>query len=84
MNSDNNNNNNIITSPLASLSYYYETFLFETRLLLISVMFNFGQLWREINWKLFGRKVKGFEEVLEDTAKQSIEEQLGFKLEVDE
>ncbi len=43
-----------------------------------------GQLWKEINWKLFGKKVLGFEEALEEGAKKSIEEQLGFKLEVDE
>ncbi len=71
-------------SLIQSLSYYYETFVFETHLLLISVMFNVGQLWKEINWKFFGKKVLGFEEALEEGAKKSIEEQLGFKLEVDE
>ncbi len=79
-----NTTNNSSISLIHSLSYYYETFVFETRLLLISVMFNMGQLWKEINWKLFGKKVLGFEEALEEGAKKSIEEQLGFKLEVDE
>mmetsp|Transcript_21358 Transcript_21358/g.48244 ORF Transcript_21358/g.48244 Transcript_21358/m.48244 type:complete len:589 (-) Transcript_21358:52-1818(-) len=56
---------------------------FKSQLLLISVVYYTTQLWRKANEVLFGRKVGGFEDILEASVAATIEAKLGFKLNLD-
>eukprot|EP01114_Cavostelium_apophysatum_P023922 TRINITY_DN9179_c0_g1_i1.p1 TRINITY_DN9179_c0_g1~~TRINITY_DN9179_c0_g1_i1.p1 ORF type:complete len:530 (+),score=121.43 TRINITY_DN9179_c0_g1_i1:142-1731(+) len=60
-----------------------EGFVFDTRLAVISLLFNLAQFWQNVN-AFFGRRVIGFEEALELGAKKTIEQQFGIEMQLDE
>eukprot|EP01116_Phalansterium_solitarium_P001970 TRINITY_DN1182_c0_g2_i1.p1 TRINITY_DN1182_c0_g2~~TRINITY_DN1182_c0_g2_i1.p1 ORF type:complete len:529 (-),score=159.02 TRINITY_DN1182_c0_g2_i1:168-1754(-) len=68
---------------LRQLQVNFDGLSFRTRLFAISMFYYATQWWRAVNgW--FGRRVGGFEETLEKGMSRSIEEQYGFRLEVDQ
>lgn len=73
----------IILSWNENFHIFIETFFFKFRLFIIQTFFIFSKIWNNINI-FFGKKVYNFEESIEVNTKQTLEEQLGFKLSIDE
>ncbi|KAJ1469429.1 ABC1 family-domain-containing protein [Baffinella frigidus] len=69
--------------PLAKL-FDWEMVVFRGQLALLEVAYYSAHFWRLANSLFFGRDTGGFEELLEQSVSNTVEAQLGFKLNFDE